>query len=118
MPFNNDLCSKLDFSASVLTMKLALDLSIHSFSVSVEDLKVQIHDTTTVATSELYLSLPNGRMMENWEQVSSCIMVSYIIVRLLFTSIGRPARYNLDQQFTVRVDGQPITKGYTYKLAV
>ena len=43
---------------------------------SVEDLKVQIHDSTTVPTSELFLALPNGHIMENWEHVASCIMVS------------------------------------------
>ncbi|CAI8028303.1 Inhibitor of nuclear factor kappa-B kinase subunit alpha [Geodia barretti] len=67
---------------------------------TVEDLKVHIHDSTTVPTAELYLALPNGHMMENREQVSSCIMEGNVGMVYLFSTA-------LDPSFKMMRDTSP-----------
>jgi inhibitor of nuclear factor kappa-B kinase subunit beta len=67
---------------------------------TVEDLKVHIHDSTTVPTAELYLALPNGHMMDNREQVSSCIMEGNVGMVYLFSTA-------LDPSFKMMRDTSP-----------
>jgi hypothetical protein len=68
---------------------------IYSYIVTpentVEELKVQIHDSTTVPTAELYLALPSGHMMENRELVSSCIMEGSVGTVYLFSTALEPS---------------------------
>jgi hypothetical protein len=57
----------------------------------VEDLKAHIHGSTTVPVSQLYLALPSGHVMENREQVSTCIMEGSIGMLYLFSTALEPS---------------------------